>query len=235
MKVRYAIGDVHGEADKLARLHDFIADDIARHGAPALVVHLGDLVDRGADSRGVVERVIRFEANPPPGAEARSILGNHELMMLDAKDAATRQVELHWLTQGGGETMESYMRANGARADWREIVDDTHWTYLRGLPVLLRDDNVVFVHAGIDPARFPNCSDEIHLWTRSRKFFDEAQWPDRKETRDIVVLHGHTPTDSFEPEVSRRRINVDTGAVFGGPLTCVVLAPGETPRFLHAR
>jgi len=230
MMVRYAIGDVHGEAELLARLHDMIADDIARTGAPALVVHLGDLVDRGADSHGVVSRVIAFEAAPPAGAQARSILGNHELMMLDAKDAISRSVEIHWMTQGGGETVESYIRANGPNDNWRDIIDLEHWTFLRSLPVMLRDDDAV-----IDPAKFPNCSDEIRLWTRSRKFFDEAQWPDRRELRDILIVHGHTPTDDFAPEISPRRINVDTGAVFGGPLTCAVIAPGAAPRLRRAR
>jgi serine/threonine protein phosphatase 1 len=102
---------------------------------------------------------------------------------------------------------------------------------------MLRDEQrkLVFVHGGIDPKMFPNCSDEIRMWTRSEKFFRSARWPDRHELKNILVVHGHTPTDDFEPDLQPRRINIDTGACFGGPLTSVVLAPGEPPRFLRAR
>ena len=70
--------------------------------------------------------------------------------------------------------------------------------------------------------------------TRSRAFFNTDAWPDRDELYDILVVHGHTPTDDFEPDQQDQRINVDTGACFGGPLTAAVLAPGEHPRFLRA-
>ena len=72
------------------------------------------------------------------------------------------------------------------------------------------------------------------MWTRSEKFFKSERWPDRAELKDIIVVHGHTPTRDFEPDQQRRRINVDTGACYGGPLTSVVLAPDQTPRFLRA-
>ncbi len=72
------------------------------------------------------------------------------------------------------------------------------------------------------------------MWTRSRKFFKSERWPERDKLKDLLVVHGHTPTDDFEPYVERRRINVDTGACFGGPLTCAVLAPNAAVRFLRA-
>jgi serine/threonine protein phosphatase 1 len=101
---------------------------------------------------------------------------------------------------------------------------------------MIRDEprGLVFVHGGIDPWRFPNCTDEVKMWTRSRTFFRSRDWPDREEVRDLLVVHGHTPTADFEPDWEPRRINVDTGACFGGPLTCAVLAPGEKARFLRA-
>ena len=73
----------------------------------------------------------------------------------------------------------------------------------------------------------------IYLWTRSDRFFHQSEWPDREELKDMMVVHGHTPR-SFEPEVFPHRINVDTGAVFGGPLTAVMLKEGERPEFLRA-
>lgn len=235
MRRHYAIGDVHGEAEKLARLHEAVAADIAREGGAALIVHLGDLIDRGEDSRGVVARVMALESAPPAGAEARCVLGNHELMMLEARSRGqSEDYYYHWLSQGGGDTMRSYIAANGEKPDWRDSIDGAHWQWLSSLPNILREDSTVFVHAGIDPRSFPDCKAEVRLWTRSRHFFESENWPARKELEDIIVLHGHTPTEDFRPEVERRRINVDTGAVFGGPLTCVVLEPGARPRFLYA-
>jgi serine/threonine protein phosphatase 1 len=125
---------------------------------------------------------------------------------------------------------------NGVRHDWRDSVDASHVHWMRALPTLLHDEprRLVFVHAGIDPTTFPNCDAGVRLWTRSDKFFDPGRWPKRRELEGLLVVHGHTPTHDFAPHVNPRRINIDTGACFGGPLTCVVLAPGEAPRFLFA-
>lgn len=232
MTVYYAIGDVHGELDKLDRLLDAIREDARRLGASHRIVFLGDLIDRGPDSRGVVERAKRLSE----GGEAVSLKGNHEELMLHAY-AKTESIGVYyWAENGGDETIMSYMLANGAQDDWRDAIDKAHISWLRGLPVMIRDETrgLVFVHGGIDPWSFPACSDEVKLWTRSPKFFRTRNWPEREELKGILVVHGHTPTDDFEPEHQDRRINVDTGACFGGPLTCAVLAPDEQPRFLRA-
>lgn len=230
--VYYAIGDVHGEIEKLDRLLDFVRDDAARAGGPHKIVFIGDLIDRGPDSRAVVERAMAIASSD----QAVVLKGNHEEMFLNAIGSASRNDFEMWSVNGGESALVSYQRANGGQSDWRDAIDRTHIKWLRALPVIWRDEarNLVFVHAGIDPWRFPNCPDEVKIWTRSRVFFDTKRWPDRAELKDILVVHGHTPTADFEPDVQRRRINVDTGACFGGPLTCVVLAPGEGPRFLRA-
>ena len=235
MKRCYAIGDVHGEAERLARLHEFIVEDHAREGGEAIIAHLGDLVDRGPNSRGVVARVMALEDKPPANAQSCCVLGNHELLMLEAIRASDRDIAVsHWLDQGGAVTLESYFAVNGRQGGWRDAVDGAHRHWLSSLPSMIRHEHVVFVHGGIDPKAFPHCKDEIRLWTRSSRFFDSESWPEREELKDILVVHGHTPTEDFTPQVQRRRINVDTGAVFGGPLTCVVLTPAERPRFLYA-
>lgn len=232
--VYYAIGDVHGEDEKLARLHDFIQEDALRIGAAYFIVHVGDLIDRGPDSRGVVERVMCLER--AKGAAAVTLLGNHEQMFLNAFDSSSAARYGTWSTNGGDNGLLSYERTNGRHGDWREAIDRAHVQWLRQLPTIWRDEarKIAFVHAGIDPWRFPNCSDEVRIWTRSRTFFESDAWPDRTELEGLLVVHGHTPTEDYEPDVSRRRINVDTGACFGGPLTCAVLAPGDAPRFLCA-
>lgn len=228
----YAIGDVHGEIEKLNTLLGFIRDDARRIGGATKIVFLGDLIDRGPDSRGVVVKAKQLcEAG-----EAIAIKGNHEELMLHAVDHRESIGIYHWAENGGDETILSYARANGFADDFRHAIDRDHIKWLRTLPTMIRDEDrgLVFVHGGIDPWRFPNCSDEVKMWTRSRVFFRSNDWPDRDEIKGLLVVHGHTPTDDFEPEWQRQRINVDTGACFGGPLTAVVLSPDDAPRFLRA-
>jgi len=230
--IYYAIGDVHGEIEKLDRLLDFIRDDARLRGAPHRVVFLGDLIDRGPDSRAVVARAMALTQ----AGEAIAVKGNHEELMLHAYEKTESVGVFFWAENGGDETISSYMMANGVYDDWRDAIDDWHVKWLKALPAMIRDEErgLVFVHGGIDPATFPNCTDEVRMWTRSQKFFDPGRWPNRPELEGVVVVHGHTPTHDFKPHANPCRINVDTGACFGGPLTAVVLAPGEGPRFLHA-
>lgn len=228
----YAIGDVHGEIEKLDRLLEHIRADASFAKTAYKIVFLGDLIDRGPDSRGVIERVMALCAS----GEAQALKGNHEELMLHAMAKQESIGVYFWAENGGDETILSYARVNGFKDDFRDAIDSAHVTWLRTLPVMIRDEErrLVFVHGGIDPGTFPNCSDEIRMWTRSQKFFNTSRWPKRAELEGVMVVHGHTPTDDFEPDVSDRRINVDTGACFGGSLTAAVLAPNANPRFLRA-
>lgn len=228
----YAIGDIHGEAERLGVLHRLIAEDSARHGRPQAIVHVGDLIDRGPDSAGVIERIMRFEQQ----GEVITLKGNHEQMMLDAYDDGGAFATGQWTVNGGEATILSYLkRDERGEDDWRRLAK-RHIAWLRALPTIFFDEarKIAFVHGGIDPATFPNCSDEVRMWTRTRRFFDTETWPARPELDGLLVVHGHTPTEDFTPDVVPRRINIDTGVCYGGPLTCVVLAPGEGPRFMQA-
>jgi serine/threonine protein phosphatase 1 len=230
--VYYAIGDIHGEIDKLLRLYEMIAEDAEAHGAATMLIHLGDMIDRGPDSRGVVDLAMTLEQ----ATDCVSLKGNHEELMLYAYDRPDTAGIFHWASNGGDETIASYRAANGDVDDWREAIDQRHLDWLRARPVEYRDEErkLLFVHAGIDPRRYPNCPEEVKLWTRSPVFFNPKRWPKRPELDGLIVVHGHTPTEDFEPDLKLNRINVDTGACFGGPLTAVVLAPGEAPRFLQS-
>jgi len=228
--IYYAIGDVHGEAGKLARLIEQIGVDARGHGDDIKIMFLGDLIDRGPGSREVIDLAMRLQKQ----GRAEALKGNHEELMLYAYDRDETNGLYHWAASGGEDTIKSYQQVNGRWNDWRDAVDRDHIAWLRQLPTMWRDEarGLVFVHAGIDPNRFPDCPDTVHMWSRSKRFYESESWPNRYELADIVVVHGHTPNAA--PEVQRRRINVDTGACFGGPLTCAVLAPGQAPRFLSA-
>lgn len=235
--VYYAIGDVHGEADRLRALHLAILQDAAAHAQPLVILHLGDLIDRGPASREVIGLAMALEAAAQGSGgriRAMSLLGNHEQMLLDAHDSEDVRYFDQWMFNGGEAALASYADANGAGEDWRAAIDANHLAWLRTLPTLAYDEDrrLAFVHAGIDPARFPDCAAEVRIWTRSERFFKTRSWPKRAELEGLTVVHGHTPTADFRPDVVARRINIDTGAVFGGPLTAVALAPGAEPRFL---
>jgi len=235
-RIYFAIGDVHGESAKLAALHHAILDRIADEKAPARIIHLGDYVDRGPDTRGVIDRIMALESlfEGSSTIEVISLMGNHEQMLLDAYDSHLDPG--NWWTQGGQEAADSYAGGEG-RADsrWRDNIPREHIAWMRALPPIYRDEarGLVFVHAGIDPNRFPDCPESIRLWTRSDKFFELSRWPNRPELQDLLVVHGHTPKGDL-PESYPHRINVDTGACFGGPLTAAILKEGQPPEFLQA-
>jgi serine/threonine protein phosphatase 1 len=237
----FAIGDIHGEAKKLASLHAMILDRIALErpaGQPATIIHLGDYVDRGPDTRGVIDQIMALEQSLArhPSVETKSLMGNHEQILLDDYDRDDGPVSLTWAKAGARETLQSYdSDASLHDLDWRRHIPAAHIDWLRRLPSLIYDDDrkLAFVHAGIEPAEFPDCREEVRLWTRSKSFMEPARWPPRAVLQDLVVVHGHTPV-SFEPELLAQRINVDTGACYGGPLTAVMLKAGEKPQFLHA-
>lgn len=235
--IHFAIGDIHGEAAKLDALHAAILDRIAFEKRPARVVHLGDYVDRGPDSRGVVERVMELQARfrNDSQIEVVALLGNHEQMMFDAWAAGPGSEDESWMSQGGAETVASYGHNPDSGLDWCELVPKAHLRWIAGLPDMLHDEEqkLAFVHAGIEPSVFPLCTDRVHLWTRSDRFFNTGDWPARPELDGLTVIHGHTP-QGFEPELTGRRINVDTAACFGGPLTAVMLMAGAAPQVLRA-
>ncbi|MEM5515626.1 metallophosphoesterase family protein [Henriciella sp. AS95] len=228
----YAIGDVHGEAEMLDKLHAAI---FARHErehprARLKLIHLGDYIDRGPDSCGVIETLMKLEGRDD--VEVVNLRGNHEQMMLDAyEDGASHNgARMHWLMNGGDATLESYAHRGF------EDPPQSHMQWLHQLPSLYLENErkIAFVHAGVDPKSFPNCDRRIHLWSRSPRFYDPTRW-DNGELKGWQVVHGHTPTKDFEPQAAgapARRFNLDTGAVYGGQLSAGIFAPGKEVEFL---
>lgn len=200
----YAIGDIHGRADLLARLLVDVSADAARRDGRKRVVYLGDYVDRGPDSAGVIDTLLQ---GPPPRIDEQVCLrGNHEELMW----FANRRVDwaFNWLLNGGVATKRSY-------GDDRARLD-RHLDWIESLPVTHREGNYLFVHAGIVPGRpLEQQKPRDMVWIRDRFLRDERD-------HGFIVVHGHTPVRG-DPDVRPNRINLDTGAAYGGPLTCAVL------------
>jgi serine/threonine protein phosphatase 1 len=220
----YAIGDIHGCNAQLANLHAMITGDLAQRPIPsATLLHIGDYVDRGADTAGVITRLL--DGSPVPGTTMVNLLGNHESTMIEAI-AGERAAGTDWLFAGGEATLRSYgIDPGGPREAWRDLIPASHQRFLHSLRLMHRAGGYAFVHAGVRP-RIPldqQARDDL-LRARSIFLYSEADF-------GAVIVHGHTPVKA--PVIRHNRIAIDTGAVFGGVLTCAVL---ETDRigFLFA-
>lgn len=226
----YAVGDVHGRVDLLANLlRQIEADAAQRSCTKKTLVFLGDYVDRGPDSRGVVELLLH---GLPEGFAAHFLKGNHESLLLDFL-ADARRLE-HWRINGGEATMASYgvdidrLNQTAARPEvWRDsfaaALPQDHLDFFRRLSLQLPAGDYLFVHAGVRPGVPLDAQNETDLiWIRD-EFLDAA------EPFGKVVVHGHTPEQT--PVVRPNRIGIDTGAVFSGRLTALRLQDGEQ-RFL---
>ena len=198
--IYYAIGDVHGEADRLLTLHDAIFEhhELCFDGQPICIVHLGDYVDRGPDSCGVIDAIMALETRAETRSDLSiiSLMGNHERMMLNAfgPDTSDRQF---WLANDGDATVESYERQGRGEADLK------HLTWMKQLPLIWHDEEagLIFVHAGVSPDNYPDDREAVYLWTRSPVFFDPSCWT-APALDGMTVIHGHTPTEDDEPDLA---------------------------------
>ena len=226
----YAIGDVHGRLDLLARMHDMIAAEIERdRPADWRIIHLGDYVDRGPDSAGVLDRLARRMAEDP---RILAVVGNHDLGFLDF--LAVPRGDGLFASHGGTDTARSYGVAINSRdpvalaTGWTELesaVPAAHREYLAGLPYSLTFGDFYFCHAGIRPGvPLADQSPDDLVWIRQAFH----AWP---QLHPKVIVHGHTPT--AEPEVLANRVNVDTAAWQSGRLTALMIEE-TTKRFLQA-
>ena len=211
----YAVGDIHGCLDRLVTLHEMIAEDITRRPVGrTMLVHLGDYVDRGTDSAQVIDWLINRP--PVPVDEIVNLMGNHEHMMLSAITGADKDAADHWLVNGGADSLRSWgISPSLPPAEWAGRIPRQHLIFLRDLAISRHVDPYLFVHAGVLPG-VPLDQQSRHdmMWIREPFLSSRAD-------HGAVVVHGHTPRR--EPTVLPNRIAIDTGAVLGGALTCVVL------------
>jgi diadenosine tetraphosphatase ApaH/serine/threonine PP2A family protein phosphatase len=223
----YAIGDIHGHLDQLLRVHELIEQDQAKQSYDnAPVVHIGDLTDRGPDSRGVIQNLI-------DGREAGKnwiiIKGNHDrffqMFVQDPNWVDTHlRPELTWLHQrmGGLETLKSYGIDAIATRTWLDLASEAqakvpaaHTAFLRGLPLYHRHEDLLFVHAGLRPAvALEDQAENDLMWMRE-------PFLSHRESHGPLVIHGHTMVDQVEHHGNR--VNIDTGAGRGDDLSAVVI------------
>jgi serine/threonine protein phosphatase 1 len=221
----YAIADVHGPSDKLDRAHDLVAADRAREGARnAPVVHLGDLCDRGPDTRGVLDRLI---AGRVRGEKWLVLLGNHDRMFRNfvSDDRHTDpwlRRDASWLhpSLGGATTLRSYGIEAAGRPiaevgqHARQAVPAAHVDFLDTLELWHETGDLLFVHAGIRPGvPLPKQSEDDLVWIRDGFLEDPRPHP-------WLVVHGHTALP--EPAHFGNRVDLDGGAAYGNPLAVAV-------------
>lgn len=228
----YAIGDIHGRADLLEALLHKIETEAVGHEASVRLVFVGDYVDRGDQSKAVLERLHQLCTEMPD--QVICLLGNHEKMLLEFLDDPQARGQ-RWLRNGGLQTLASFgvgrisERATGAALDeardrFRAAIGGPLVTWLRGLPRYWQSGNVAVVHAAADPALALDAQDANTLIWGHPAFL-------RDRRRDgLWVVHGHTIVP--EPVAADGRIAVDTGAYATGRLTAAHIS-ADGVRFLQ--
>lgn len=221
----YAVGDIHGRLDLLDRLLDDIAADDARRGAARTeIVFLGDLVDRGPDSAGVVERLRGFASGPAP---SRFLMGNHEEVFLRVLAGDAKAMRF-FLRIGGRATVVSYGfdEVEYASLDFEtlterliERVPASHVAFLSAFEEMIELGDYLFVHAGIRPGVDLAAQKASDLrWIRE-------DFLDCRDDHGKLVVHGHSITDDVD--LKPNRIGIDTGAFDSGRLTAIGLEGAE--------
>lgn len=223
----YAVGDVHGRADLLEKMHAAILKDSLDVPAERkVVVYLGDYVDRGPGSKKVVDILLD---RPLPGFERVHLMGNHEAFLIEFLNDL--EAGPGWFFNGGLATLSSYGVKIGkhdelsydvlqrVQEEFRDKVPESHIDFYKTLEFSRTEGDFFFVHAGIRPGvPLDNQTDEDMLWIREEFLGCEEDY-------GKVIVHGHTIT--WEPEVRPNRIGIDTGAFASGVLTALVLEGRE--------
>jgi serine/threonine protein phosphatase 1 len=226
----YVVGDIHGRADLLDRIHELIALDA--RGLPERVCHivyLGDYIDRGGESPAVLDRL---SDGPPPGFGVIHLKGNHDEAML--RFLGDIRVGPQWVRFGGLATLAAYgierpsrgtpvERLEAIQSRLRAVLPQRHFDFLRGLRPRLGVGDYLFVHAGVRPGvPLDRQNERDLLWIRE-EFLNAG------DDFGKIVVHGHSIVE--QPDVRPNRIGIDTGAFVSNRLTCLVLEDAER-RFL---
>ncbi len=217
----YCIGDIHGRLDLLLEAHQKISYDAANFNGVKILVYLGDYIDRGSQSRQVIDCLL--EDNFPDFKKV-FLLGNHEQVLLQFLWGKDASIARDWFQFGGLSTLASYgVRIDGIptlsdlarlQTEFKTKVPASHLAFFEHLLLNYEIGGYFFVHAGIKPKiKLHRQRPEDMLWIRE-EFVNSDLFHGK------VIVHGHTITD--EPEVLHNRIGIDTGAYASGKLTCAV-------------
>ena len=223
----YVVGDVHGRSDLLDGVARWIEADMVRDNSRCMTIFLGDYVDRGPDSRGVLDRLSSGDFP----TEVAALRGNHEEMLLQFLEDETMLDS--WRRYGGLETLTSYgvkvadvMRGQNydvAREELRARIPGRHIEFLEGLGLSAAIGDYFFCHAGVRPGLpLEDQQSSDLLWIR-------GDFLNFGESFGKRIVHGHTPVE--KPDFRPNRINIDTGAFVSGALTCLVLEDERTSVF----
>ena len=225
----YAVGDVHGRRDLIEAMHDRIGEEIARDGvADWRIVHLGDYVDRGPDTAGVLDFLTSRIAGEP---RIVALAGNHDVALIDFLAHGDRTQMFRRF--GGNDTARSYgthvdfataATAEAGRQALARAMPQAHLDFLSGLPRAVAFGDFFFCHAGIRPGVPLERQDpEDLIWIREPFLGHPGLHPK-------VIVHGHTPHD--EAELMPNRVGLDTLAYASGRLTALAV-DGRTKRLLE--
>lgn len=215
----YSVGDIHGRLDALNEAITFIEKDA--DGEPHKVVFLGDYIDRGPDSKGVINRLIA--GSPLAGVEWICLAGNHESMMLQC---FAKMVDWKfWYINGGLSTLESYGHKRGEEHRPYDLVPKRHIEWLSVRPPYHLDGPNIFVHAGLDNSlSLNNQLVETLLWKRYKPNEEGGFFHGGVTTN---VFHGHDILEANPQELPFRRFNLDTGAYKSGDLGVARIAANK--------
>jgi serine/threonine protein phosphatase 1 len=206
----YAVGDIHGCLDRLEMLLDEVQPDLEQD----VLLFVGDYIDRGPASRGVVDYVLKLQQRYPR-EHLVCLKGNHEAMFLDFLQGWEREM---FLFNGGLGTLRDYWGDNWDRKK-ELILPPEHESFYRELRLYYETPDYIFVHGGLKPGvPLPEQQEDDLLWIR-------GEFITSMENFGRLVIFGHTPFRS--PLVMPNKIGIDTGAVYGNFLTCLKLPQKE--------
>jgi len=218
MKKTYVIGDIHGCYQSLVNMLKLIGD------TDDTIIFLGDYIDRGPDSKKVVDLIVQLKKELP---RVITLLGNHESMFLRFLNGMDHKL---FLRSGGQNTLESYGLDISSGNPLQSSIPDDHLAFFNNLFLNWEDEKNIYVHAGLQPGLHLSMQVDIWcLWAQDEFIFSNYDFGKR-------VIFGHTVFN--EPFVRPEKVGIDTGAVYGGNLTCFVLpdeqfitVPGKESNF----
>ncbi len=246
VKLIYAIGDIHGQHTMLLEMIKILREIPIQEDD--VLVFLGDYVDRGENSKAVIETLIQLKEERPGTIFLR---GNHEQLMIEAKDGPLPEASeqegyimysslmINWLQNGGVDTLLNYGVVDFAK--WWEEIPPSHWDFIRDTQLEYITERYCFVHAGLLPQGKSWEGQEWEMKADPRMWIREPFLSSRDRFEGRIVVFGHTPQRSGRPLINKNKIGIDTGAVFGGPLTAAAFSLKPvgnrmpTPEFFQVR